>query len=327
MFLPNGGVSGSSVSNPLSSSGRYDATVGDPNDVNRVTPWGAIAIQRAYLEYSFSSSLSVRMGRFLTPWGIWNVDHGSPVIIGPSKPYVIGEGFFPEAQTGLEFFGSSPVGDHTIGYHLTVSNGRGPTEAIQDLDSNKAIGGRVFFRTFGLCQLDLGTSAYYGTVTDERQQVNLATSSVEPFIYSKYKEVAYAADVRWMVHNFILQSEFAVHDRAWDNRYRPTVTAQDGTSGGQVDIRRVGAYALAGYRFDFLNVMPYVLYSYYDLGEHTLGTGGKLNTESLGLNFRITPSVVLKVEYNIAKFIGDAPATSPARDVIQVFQTQIAWAF
>jgi hypothetical protein len=107
-------------------------------------------------------------------------DHGSPVIIGPVKPYVIGEQFFPEAQTGFEVLGTVPVGEKaTLGYHLTLSNGRGPVEQYQDYDNNKAIGGRLFLRGYWLGDLTIGASCYGGTVTDARQEVDVATQSVK----------------------------------------------------------------------------------------------------------------------------------------------------
>ena len=114
MFVPdgtpallNGNTGGppAQLADPIASSGRYLVQASDYSDLDRPVPWGGINIERAYLEHTFSSYLKVRAGRFLTPWGIWNVDHGSPVIIGPVKPYVIGEQFFPEAQTGFELLG------------------------------------------------------------------------------------------------------------------------------------------------------------------------------------------------------------------------------
>lgn len=163
MFIPNGATIMGTYTDPIANTGRFNGIATDYSDSDRPIAWGSISIQRAYLEHTFSNFLSVRVGRFLTPWGIWNVDHGSPVIIGPSKPYIIGDGFFPDAQTGFDAFGSVPVGESTtLGYHLTLSNGGGPTEATQDRDNNKAIGGRLFLRMYVLGQLDVGIRATAG---------------------------------------------------------------------------------------------------------------------------------------------------------------------
>lgn len=72
----------------------------------RSSALGRIQIERAWLEYSAHSLLTIRAGQGLTPVGIWNVDRGTPTIIPPSRPYVIGIGMFPTRQTGFELYGS-----------------------------------------------------------------------------------------------------------------------------------------------------------------------------------------------------------------------------
>jgi hypothetical protein len=323
LFVPNGSSVPNGYLDPLASTGRYNGVTVDYSDSQRPITWGGISIERAYLEHNFNSFLSVRVGRFLTPWGIWNVDHGSPVIIGPAKPYVIGEGFFPGAQTGFDAFGSMAVGDSTLGYHLTLSNGRGPTEAYQDLDGNKAIGGRLSLKMYFLGELVVGLSGYGGTYTDRRQQVDLQTQGLAFFNYERYREVSWATDVQWLWKGLHFQTEAAMQDRVWDNDARPVTGI-----GVQADVRRFGMYALLGYRLPWLNLMPYGMYSYYDTGDGAAfaGLARAVHELSAGLNVRINPSVVFKLEYSYGRFVGAAPG-SYFEDSLQYMASQLAWAF
>jgi hypothetical protein len=322
LFLPNGAALPDSYLDPIANPGRYNAVAGDFTDHGRPVTWSGIRIERAYLEHTFNNYLTVRAGRFLTPWGIWNVDHGSPVIIGPAKPYVIGEAFFPEAQTGFDAFGSIPVGESTLGYHLTLSNGRGPTEVFQDLDDNKAIGGRLSLKMYRLGQIEVGVSGYGGTVTDQRQKINLAKLLPEFFQYEHYRELSWAVDFRWLWKNLHLQAEAALQDKVWDDGARPVV----GT-GVQPDMRRFGMYSLLGYRLPWLNLMPYVMYSYYDAGtRQAFGLARKVNVLTAGLNVRVLPSVVFKIEYERGIFSDVAPG-SFFEDPIGEMASQLAWAF
>ena len=323
MFLPNGATIMGTYTDPVANTGRFNGIAADYTDSDRPIAWGSISIQRAYLEHNFTNFLSVRVGRFLTPWGIWNVDHGSPVIIGPSKPYIIGDGFFPEAQTGFDAFGSVAVGEGTLGYHLTLSNGRGPTEATRDQDNNKAVGGRLSLKMYVLGQIDVGISGYGGTVTDKRQRVDLVAQGLANFNYEHYREVSWAADVQWTWKALHFQTEAAFQDRVWDNDARPVNGA-----GLQPDVRRFGLYGLLAYRLPWLNLMPYTIVQYYDTGWRG-GFGGfasKVTGYSFGLNVRLNPSVVFKIEYSLATF-GNVVAGSPFEDTLHLLASQLAWAF
>ena len=48
--------------------------------------WGSIILERAYIQWSKLDWLGVRVGQFLTPYGIWNVDHGTPTLITMFRP-------------------------------------------------------------------------------------------------------------------------------------------------------------------------------------------------------------------------------------------------
>lgn len=297
----------------------------DYANAERAISWGAISIQRAYLEYTLHSLVRMRAGRFLTPWGIWNVDHGTPVIISSSRPYIIGEGFFPEAQTGFEVFGARSWDHLSVGYHFTLSNGRGPIEQYGDFDSNKAIGGRIWLSNSDFGDLKFGVSAYYGTNTDKRQKIDITAASPLPtsFVFERSREYALAADVRFESGPLLLQSEIAMQDRVWDDDARPF----DVQGNVQADNRRMGAYLVAAYRLPWYNIRPFLQFEYYNSGTATgLGGARDLLSGGPGLNIRIQPNVVLKASYSHVFFFKPV-AGSLAQNPIDVVAAQVAWAF
>ena len=118
-FAPNGAPSASTVN------GMVDTSVPDPADVSRPFRYGSIEIERAQIEYELHSLFAVAAGLWLTPYGIWNIDHGSPTVIAIRRPYIVGEQLFPERQAGIQLRGSWHTGSYRLQYHLTASNGRG----------------------------------------------------------------------------------------------------------------------------------------------------------------------------------------------------------
>lgn len=337
MFLPHGREEGADFTDPRVEQ-RVDTTTDDYADFLRPLQWGTVEIERAYVEWAPLDVFRVRLGRFLTPYGIWNVDHGSPVVVTTRRPFVIGAEYFPERQTGLEFYGNTAAGPIQVGYHLTLSNGRGPVDTYNDLDNNKAIGGRLTFKTVALGPLSWGVSAYYGEFTDSRRIVaNAGTSdqTIEPIQFESFEELSLGFDVQWQVANFLVQSELLMNQINWDD------DARRFGNGAQVQPDRIqyGAYGLLGYELPWIPVMPYFLYQYVDEGAPVGFLGRNVGAQfshvlGAGIYSRILPNVVLKAAYDWSTYpsnladIGAQPASeTPAADNFQRFEAQVAVAF
>jgi hypothetical protein len=323
-YLPHG----NRVIDATGATTRTDTTAADYTDIDRPIRWGGVIIERAWLEYSAHPLLTVRGGHWLTPYGIWNVDHGTPVIIGVRRPFVVGEALFPTSQTGIELYGTHGFGELLLGYHLTLSNGRGPVDRYQDLNDNKALGGRLFARldSSSVGTLTLGVSGYRGDYTDRDLQFGLNADGDYVANFPRtvdYDELSYAADLKWDFEGFWLQSEAIVHEAAYEEGMRPAQQVFGAAPGFMPDYRRLGVYGLTGYRFDFIGLMPFTGAEYYDLG------GGGFVPDAaavfLGLNARPTARVVLKVQYTYSWFpnLEDPPENSHYNSID--FQT--AWSF
>jgi hypothetical protein len=85
-----------------------------------------------------------------------------------------------------------------------------------------------------------------------------------------------------------------------------------------------GGYVLAGYRFDWLGVMPFVHIDYYNdtdyVNTHSLFT-------NLGLNVRPEPSLVIKLQYSMASLLQSRPLLIGGEPQVHAFLAQLAWAF
>lgn len=335
-YLP----SGAPILDDSGKLGNIDTSVGDAADFGRVARWGGIEIERAYLEYVFNDWVNVRAGQFLTPYGVWNVDHGSPVVISMQRPYVIGEALLPERQTGVEFFGAYWFESVRCGYHVTISNGRGPFDQYLDLDSNLAFGGRVFASTDMVGDLTIGFSTYKGRYTNANKSVSatmnggmFVDADVQRNILTQYDEFSWAADLRFEWQDLLFIAEMVMNEVAYTDKGRPGLSygGSLGVKGLQFenpdvkvpDDRRFGAYSLIAYRLPFLNMRPYVVNEYYSFSKYKIVPN--LTVLHAGINVQLDPAVIVKIEYGHVWFLD--PPVPVYEENIRNAGVQLAWAF
>lgn len=324
-YLPNGSIPADQALLPEPT--RTDTTVGDPADLSRPMRWGSVEIERVWLEYSAHPLLTIRGGQWLSPYGIWNVDHGSPVIIGVRRPYVVGEALIPERQTGLQVYGSQLVGSTELGYSLSLSNGRGPIDSHQDLDANKAVTGRVWLNSeLPIGTINLGYTLFRGRYTDRVTRFTVIATGefgTEYISVDRYEELAMAADLRWVWEDLTLQSELILREVALDDRFRAAAFPGPGEPQGFApDFRSTGFYAMAAYRLPWFNLMPFFGGEKYTPGQETV-----LEAAAIwgGLNVRPTPRVVLKAQFTKSWFMDDTAVVGD--DGVEAIDLQAAWSF
>lgn len=327
-YLPNGGIQ------PHPSELRFvDTQILDYADTGRVTRWGGIIMQRIYLEWTLHRYLTIRGGQFLTPFGIWNVDHGSPAYIPVQRPYVLNStaGYFPERQTGFELLGKWDMSNGaSLGYHFTLSNGGGGVAEYRDFDSNKAIGARVFIEHHGVGYLRIGSSGYYGRDTNAVPAPKVTQTSIEVVedVRAQFDGLALAGDILYKVRGVHLQAEVVTQQRRYTEAGRRALTLifAPAAIGFPQNFLSWGGYVLAAYEIPWYALTPYVD------AQHTreiLGStfpGYVLDVWMLqaGLNIHPIDEVVFKAEYVRSWFRNGGPLLP---DALNYFQFQAAWAF
>jgi hypothetical protein len=210
-----------------------------------------------------------------------------------------------------------------------LSNGRGPIDTYQDLDENKAIGGRLFAHADTPAGgFTLGASGYSGRYTDKTQRFALDANgrvSVDYPITAEYRELSLATDLKWELEGFLLQGEAIMNDVVYGD-LRPTdAFAVGGPPGFVPDYRRVGVYGITGYRFAFGGIMPFAGGEYYDTGR--TDTFSQAAAFWGGINSRPTPRVVLKAQYTYSWLPGADPNLLPENAHYNAVDFQAAWSF
>ncbi len=315
-----------------------DSSAQDYADAERPLKLGAIEIERVQLEYAPVGWLSIVAGQWLTPYGIWNVDHGSPTTIMAQKPYIVGEQYIPERQTGLLLGGAVRAGVHRFGYNLGLSNGRGPLDSYYDMDNNKAVTARLSWQSTSLLgDLTLGSSGYLGRYTDSQRQLLVTPAkagslelTTKDEISTQFDEYSLAADAKLVNGGLQIFSEVVMNTRKYTRQGRPSLQgglldliAPQTEPRLQPDVRRWGGYLTAGYRLQWLGVMPFVHLEYVRLNNPDMPVSA---SAAAGFNIRPHESTTLKLHYGVAWF-PDADSRGPGRGNIEVLEAQVAWAF
>ncbi len=270
---------------------------------------GGIMVERAKLTWQPFDFLGITAGRYLTPFGIWNVDHGTPILIPVSPPLIIAKQAIPMAQTGIQLHGRFlPSASFFIDYAVTLANGRGPTESAYDLDDNKAVGLRLRLIYKGRnVQAALGGYGYYGQTTDIEKSLNLdqlAQDNLQIKINEteKYQELTGSLDFLLAFYGIRLQAECVRGIIQYDKRpfrtHAPVTTEPIG--GYMPDYIKFHVYGLLAWELPLhkylgeMTLTPY-LFIERSVPEDALEVANPFYIR-FGVNYKPNPFIVLKVE-------------------------------
>lgn len=76
-----------------------------------------LALERLYLDYAVTDATTLRIGKFLTPIGRWNLIHATPLVWTTSRPLITTR-TFPTNATGLMVNGTLPAVAGGVEYSL-----------------------------------------------------------------------------------------------------------------------------------------------------------------------------------------------------------------
>lgn len=246
-----------------------------------------VELERFYLDYAQNDLLKLRLGKFLTPVGRWNLIHASPLVWTTSRP-LITERTFPTNATGAMVYGLLPCTVNGIEYSIYYSPG---TELARDPDLDtfdEALGGHLSFTLLPYTQLGLS-------------YVNFE----QRYSKGEHKNL-YGADFIWARRRWELSGEF--HYRSSD--------------GDEYKRDESGFYlqAVAPLTERLYAVARYENFRRSDADHH-------LNIYLGGLNFRLRSAVVLKAEYSHATDTGFEPEADTGAKVRDGFLASLAVLF
>ncbi len=217
-----------------------------------------LAVERFYLDYSFSDLLTVRGGKFLTPVGRWNLIHADPLVWTTSRPLITHQ-LYPDNITGLMILGNAPMFGRQADYALYASSTHDLRTAPGNDPFDHAYGGRLNLPAsenleFGVSYLSFSQHA-------------------EP---NEHKHLA-GLDFLWQLHGYEVSGEAAYRNSS--ERGEP----DDRRSGGFIQ----GVIPLSGKLFGVARIES--------LSEPVLNKDIRLQV--LGLNYRPSRAVSLKLEF------------------------------
>ncbi len=215
-----------------------------------------INLEYANASFILNKYITIRAGKFLTPYGIFQ-DRLHPGWINklPTAPLGYGhDGVGPSAEIGVDVRGGIPLGTAKMNYSFYVSNG--PTlnigddepeeggmlkyENADDNNKGKAVGGRLGFLPFSNSSLEIGGSFQNGKVGSKES------------VYESVKAQQYALDLTYVKQLDFIKGLFDVKAQwNWVNVDEAEYVDPDDPTGATMytfDNKRNSVFAQAAYR-------------------------------------------------------------------------------
>jgi hypothetical protein len=287
-----------------------------------------LALEYATLSYVVSDYMTIGAGRFLTPFGTFNERlHQAWINKLPDKPFAFDDGgIAPEGTVGVEVRGAFALTDSSKMMYAVYA-GNSPrletqtTDAgilfddnLTDLKDRKCAGARLGVLPFP--ELEIGYSVLFGRVGD----------SVAGFT-DMGDMVMHGPDLGYVRDSDLLKGTVSVFGQwVWSSVSRITYDPTGGLGFGPANFanHRVGGFIQGSYRpskIDTAVVKDLEVVLRYDVlnQPHQAPNATDDRRWTLGLDYWITPSAVLKIAYEWDKRSDPAGPVMDANGVLMQF--------
>ncbi|MCX7087757.1 MAG: hypothetical protein NTV00_06840 [Methylococcales bacterium] len=115
------------------------------NNTDGVAPFTKkLSVERLFVDFSLTESASIRFGKFLTPFGRWNVIHSAPLVWTTNRPVITDDKSFAPRANGLMLNYTWIVNEHNldVAFYLDDSTDLEP-RSFNNVIFDKAAGVRV----------------------------------------------------------------------------------------------------------------------------------------------------------------------------------------
>ena len=150
----------------------------------------AFKVERLYVDFLATESLTVRVGKFLTPFGYWNVVHAAPLVWTVTRPLANSYQSFPTHSNGVMLSEALTFGEHSLDMSVYVEDSTHLEPRDDKVEFKHAAGARLHLELFEQLQLGFSYLAF-----NKRSVENRAVNHLM------------GADMLWKKNNFELQME------------------------------------------------------------------------------------------------------------------------
>ena len=271
--------------------------------VTSATDEGEVALEQAYLDYTFNDATNLKAGLFLIPLGLLNENHEPPVFYGVNRNEIETR-IIPTTwrEGGIGFFGRT---DNGFGYDIGVTTGFdagkidepafGVRSGHQELSVAQAADLSVYgsIKYSGQPGLLLGAGVFTGS-TGQNGSSNIALRNVNARLTLAEVHARYAA------HGFDLQALYAGGRLGDSARVTNAIglAAPKSLKGGYI---QAAYHAWSSGEMDFA---PFIRFEKFDINQQEDAANGILEDSTghdrittIGFNFKPANDVVLKADY------------------------------
>jgi hypothetical protein len=135
----------------------------------------SLKVERLYMDWLATESTTVRVGKYLTPVGRWNVIHAAPLMWTSTRPLVTKIGLFSPHLNGIMLTQKVQVGERNLDISVYADNSSQLDVLDKERGFDNAFGGRLNFELSEYLQL----GASFINFEHEKLQVDELTPATE----------------------------------------------------------------------------------------------------------------------------------------------------